>query len=594
MGPGMGVRGHFMIVAALAALAAAADPAFAQSLRAELSSEEAEVGESLELQVTVVNPTQAGAPVPPRTADFQIRPVSAPPTQSSRVNIVNGVMTQEVSYTYRFRVQPVRTGNLILPPFTVKDGSRTLSTRPIRVSVGQAVSGPHVSCEIETPGKVAYVGQSVTVALRIKIRKFRQQNFLSLRAEDMWSLRDGQACSWGIFADPNASIGVQEVREPDENGIERECFVFTIETTTYPNKVGPFEFGEIEFVYKYPIQISRTMLGYQLERSRRLSVKPEKPEFTVRSVPRKDRPPSYNGAIGTFTMTASARPTEMPVGDPITLALSIRGASGLQRLTPPRLERVEELIRDFEVSSDIPGGTIEGDRKVFNVTIRPLREDVKEIPALPLSYFNPRSERFETTLSRPIPIRVLPAVKLALPEPQQGPALPGVGVLAPLVETTEGLLPNYRDPALLLADQTATVGAGTWTVLAGMPVLYFAAWLGHARTVRLRTNQALRRRSQALAGARRRLSAASTGPGEIRAALLGYIADCCNVPAGGLTRADALRLSLDHGAGAESVARLDALLEQLEYAEFGGGAAVADASEARALIDELEQGSFHR
>lgn len=99
----------------------------------------------------------------------------------------------------------------------------------------------------------------------------------------------------------------------------------------------------------------------------------------------------------------------------------------------------------------------------------------------------------------------------------------------------------------------------------------------------------------ALVTARKALSAnGERASGDIRAALLGYVADCCNVPAGGLTRNDAVRLAREKGVNDDLVSRLDETLELLEFAQYGGGnSAVQDGPVvASQLVSELDRAGF--
>lgn len=578
---------QFPTIAVAAALFAAAAPAFGQKITARSSGTEAVPGEMLTVQVNVSDPKQATAPTPPKTDDFEIRLLNVTPSENTSVQIINGRMTRRSSYGYQFAVKPLRSGRLVLPPFTYVEDGRTYSTQPIIISVAKEEGGPLVKVYVKTEKAAAYIGERIGLTLEVWIEKFSQPGIGPLGPDSMWSNAtiDTAATNWGVFAD--ADLGrptVEEVESRAPDGGTRRCYVFTVERSTAPTRAGPFDFGPIEFVYNYPLRLSRDFFGgYRIQRSRRLSVVPDLPKLLIQPIPTEGRPPDYNGAVGVYSITAVAKPTEVPVGDPITLTMRIRGAGQLDRLSPPRLDRVPEITRDFEVSGDSPAGEVAADGKVFSLTLRALREDVTEIPPIPFSFFDPTKGRFATARSRPIPLKVRPAERLALTDSSPGGG--SVAVLTPLVESTEGLLANDTDVDAILADQSPEAGPLIWAVLAAMPLIYGVLWVVQSRSARLRDNVALRRRSRALSQARRALDQGrSTDPATIRAALLGYIADCRNVPAAGLTRPEAVRLVSERVDSDATVAALDDLLGSLEVAEYAGDdSAALDGAAGRAL-----------
>lgn len=579
----------------------AAAPASAQSLTAEISSDEAFVGEALTVNVTVSNPSQATAPTPPMTEDFEINLSRVEPV-GRRINTViggDGRMTQQTSYTYQFNVKPLRPGNLTLGRFTLRDKGRAYSTQPIPVSVSNEKSSRDLYCEVKTKRDVAYIGQAVELTYEVWIRRFHQPGVGMLDVSPTWNLKDVQTSRWGVFSQTDIARPKYAAQQREvEPGRPDDFYVFYLETTIYPTKAGPFDFGDIQFAYNYPIRIGRNIFNLTLERSRKISARPTLPKLFIKPIPTTGRPPDYNGAIGVYSLAAIAKPLQVPVGDPITLTISIRGDGPLERLSPPRLDQVATLTRDFEISGDVPAGLIENDHKRFTLTLRALREEVKQIPPLPLSFFNPDTGKFETAYSRPIPLKVTPAQRIALSNlpPSEGGA---ADFLAPLVETSEGLFPNETNPSAVLADQSADLGPFEWSLIALMPLAYGATSILCARSDRFRRDHAYRRRSRALSTAKKSLAPLTPGdsPGaksasSIRAALVGYIADRCNVPAGGLTRADAVKLLADRRVSAETVAVADALLEKLELAEYAGGAAMDESdgtSAAWQLIQSLER-----
>ncbi|MBN2561583.1 MAG: protein BatD [Phycisphaerae bacterium] len=613
-----GVLGRTSIVVATLAVLGAHGAADGQSVEVRISSTEAFVGETLTVQVAVSNMSQQAEPLPPETKDFEIRPDPGNPVgRSQRVSIINGRRTESVDYTYLYEVRPLRTGTLVLPPFVVKDRGLVHHSSQIPIHVSKDTSSAYLFCEVKADKESAYVGQAVDLTLEVWVRQYQQPGIGVLNAETMWDahvLRDMQATSPGVFGQADwGRIHYREVPRGNEEGVSETYYVYLIETTVYPTMAGLFDFGDVAVVYRYPKRLGRSDSFFSFNRwevqdSRRLRAVAKTPRLLIKPIPIEGRPADFNGAIGEHVITTSAKPQEVPVGDPITLTLKISGEGPLEQLRPPRLDQVESLTRDFEVSGESLAGEILGKGKRFSQTVRALREDVTEIPPIPFSYFDTNAGRFETAWSEAIPIKVKPAERLAL-STLSGPGS-SAPVLVPLVESAEGLLANYTDPALLLADQSGTLGTRAWAVLALMPSVYFATWFVRRQAARYRDDEALRRRSRAYSTAKKALKragvAASPGqvsdappgaadgppPGEVRNALVGYIADRCNVPAGGLTREDAVRLIAERGVPEPTVRVVDALLGSLELAEYGGQAreAVRDgAASALRLVGELER-----
>jgi hypothetical protein len=535
------------------------------------------------------------APTPPESPDFSIRLVRPDPTTStfSNMDFVNRRSTQRVDYTYHFEVRPLRTGLLVLPPFTVELNGVKQQTTPQRIQVTSGESRPLLICEVSASSETVYVGQAVDLTLEIWIRKYMHAGRpIGVNAMwQIWASLDVRNSSLGVFSE--ADLGrpaTSEGRRKDEDGVPREFYVYKLTVTRTPTTAGPFDFGAIQFAYTYPVRLTTDVFGQMsLQRSMQLREQPKLPELIVKSIPTEGRPADYNGAVGRYTIHAEARPNKVAVGDPITLTLTVRGAGPFDSLSAPRLDRVPALTKDFEVPAETLAGSLTATGKSFTQTIRPLREDVIQIPPVPMSYFDPATGRFATSLTDPIPIQVVAAERV---DPSN---LRGSDEPAPrpqLRETTEGLLANFADPDSALTDQTPRIGPIGWGILAALPLVYFSTLIYQWRTDRFRSDVALRRRSRAYSAARKALASnGRSSPDAIASALLGYIADRCNAPAGGLTRMDAVRLLSERSLGVEKVQAVDDLLGSLEQARYGGGpAGDADSYSKRAkqLIDDLE------
>ncbi len=553
------------VFAILSIAALGTEPARAQVIRAQLIQTDTVVGEPVTLAIVVANTDLEGPPKFVPIKDLDIRQSGGP---SRRHEEVNGRVTRS-DITYTYDVTPRAVGQFRLPAFTVSlNGKEHASNRPTLSVTAAPKSARLFMVEVFSTKETAYVGQPVQLILQLVVKKFSEGG-LEMSAQNMWELwRTGAAASsFGVFA--NADINrptATEERRTDEEGNTANYYVYRIDMTVTPTQRGPFDFGMIEIAYHYPVAFQRDIFGTVTpSRVKRLRETPKLPQLTIKPVPDEGRPPDYNGAVGRYRISATARPTAVPVGDPITLSLTIRGNGNLDSLSAPRLDRVEALTRDFEIPPESLAGSVVGAEKVFTQTVRARRPDVTQIPAIPFSFFDPDKGQFSTAQSAPIPIKVRPA-ETALPI---APPTTLNSATPRLAELSEGLEANEDDPTRVLADQSAGVSVLSWIILLGMPVAYLIVSLVQSRSSRFRSDVALQRRSGAMRKAGKLLHGGS--PQAARAAVLGYVADCCNVPEAGLTRSDALRLLSERGLPETAIQTTDVFLAQAEQISYGGG-----------------------
>lgn len=129
---------------------------------------------------------------------------------------------------------------------------------------------------------------------------------------------------------------------------------------------------------------------------------------TVQPFPEEGKPPFFNGAIGNFDfMTSLISSSEMHIGDEIKLKIDISGRGDIKEVALPDIRKQPGFDGFFRMSDLPPVGVLEGDTKHFVVSMRPIVE-VKEIPEISFSFFNPATSKYATLTSKPIPIQVRP------------------------------------------------------------------------------------------------------------------------------------------------------------------------------------------
>lgn len=133
--------------------------------------------------------------------------------------------------------------------------------------------------------------------------------------------------------------------------------------------------------------------------------------INVKPMPTENKLETFKGAVGTYDLVIEAQPKSLKAGEPINLVMKVSGAGNITQANEPVIKDLSGFkAYDSEVKTDITGRDpqIAGE-KVFQKIIIPQSENVKEIPLIEFSYFDPVTNQYKTIRKGPIPITVAPA-----------------------------------------------------------------------------------------------------------------------------------------------------------------------------------------
>jgi hypothetical protein len=281
-----------------------------------------------------------------------------------------------------------------------------------------------------------------------------------------------------------------------------------------------------------------------------------------------NRPKDFTGAIGTFRLSARAERTEMPVGTPFTLTLRLEGKGSLSSARPPDLAGQPGFADPFSVHENGERTRPDGSRE-FTYTLRPRSETVKEIPAISVSYFNPRTNRFETAQSQAIPLRVTPAAPLA------ATAIPDEPAPADEKATTE----NQSPFALALP----WLGMNL-VILLGV----VGSWLLTRRWRQLQSRWIVRTEGQVrISACHKKLNGPHLTVTEVRTTLQDYLRSRFHLPPGEITSQDAREALERAGLGQELAQACAEVLNGCEAAEFAPGPGRAGAADLALAAEKV-------
>jgi hypothetical protein len=146
-------------------------------------------------------------------------------------------------------------------------------------------------------------------------------------------------------------------------------------------------------------------------------LKSEELRVNVLDVPEKNKPESFNGAVGAFTMEASLLNTTIAANDNATLRVVIKGKGNLPMITAPVVNwpsGVDSFDAKLTEAIDKQNAPISGS-KTFDIPFSVSKTGTFIIPAIHFSYFDQATKTYHTISSDTLQLQVTPAVKRKTP-----------------------------------------------------------------------------------------------------------------------------------------------------------------------------------
>ena len=132
-------------------------------------------------------------------------------------------------------------------------------------------------------------------------------------------------------------------------------------------------------------------------------------KLNILPLPEEGKPEDFYGVIGKTSLSVVADALTVEEGEPINLTFTLRDNHFPMTLDLPNLMKQTAFKNNFSAPKREGFGEVRAHTKVFSRTLRPLRTDVKQIPAIRIPYFDPLSKSYGIAQQEAIDITVLPA-----------------------------------------------------------------------------------------------------------------------------------------------------------------------------------------
>jgi hypothetical protein len=490
------MKGFLMLLTLLAA-SQFTSPSLAATFTASLDRATISANESATMTLRFEGGLPAEVPAVPGVPGLSVASIG----QSQQISIVNGRTLSTVDYN--FLVRAVRPGDYTIPALSALVDGKTLTSQPLKLRV---VKSGEPTPESEMIGKNAFlklVGAKNEVylgeVLPLEIRLYARQG----------NLRQPPQLSQDGF-----TVGKMIQQQATKIALNNQYYnLLVYKTFVVPAKTGRLSLGPATMVLAVPHPNARVSLFGEIIDWMDATLTTEALPIEVRPLPTNNVPPDFSGAVGSYSLNLALSTNAVTVGDPITLIVQIGGHGPIESLTLSSLDK----WRDFKVYPPItkvettdPFG-LDG-TKTFEHAVIPENADMKELPPVTFSFFDPEQKSYRTVRHPATPIIVRPGTA----PPAQPTIVASAASNANEPKPTAEIV-HIKSRLGTLAQIRAPLIEQTWFVaLQGVPLLaWISVLLWRKREETLANNPKLRRRRQVAASVRdglaelRRLAAAN-------------------------------------------------------------------------------------
>jgi hypothetical protein len=200
-------------------------------------------------------------------------------------------------------------------------------------------------------------------------------------------------------------------------------------------------------------------------------------------------PTNFNGALGDYSMTVTAGPTNVAAGDPITVRVQISGNGSLGAVKLPD----QSGWNDFKIFSptqktDFSDQLRLQGTKTFEEIVTPQNTDVHALPEFSFSFFNPTDGKYHTLTQPPEQLIVRAGGATPLP------TIAANKNSAQENQTPQDILPIKNDSGALAQISPPLIANPIFLGVQSLPVLAFlVALIWRKRANNLANNPRLRR-----------------------------------------------------------------------------------------------------
>lgn len=596
------------IGSAVVAVLCTAAPAWAEvEISMHVDRDKVGTEDVFRLEVSVANAPQGAELSLPHSDDFEILSRS----QSSQMSLSMGsgstAFTQIQKHVLTLRAN--RPGTLTISPAVLEVAGKQYKTQPVTMEVVKGrlhkaapqqrapfnpfglppgfpgldeeeealPSGPDIEEPIAPKGEAdlflrmsadktdVYVGEQVMLSIHLYSR-------LDLSSVDTVTMPKLEGFWSQDFKTPNQLMAEQRI----VNGVPYREYLLR-QKAVFPLKPGPI-------TIEAPEADITSGIFYA---SRRLHRKGNELKLTVKPLP----PGPSTTAVGRWRLSRTVSQTQVALGEPLQIKLTLEGRGNLQSVSLPALGAPAAFKTFDPETSEKPATskTHVGGTRAVEYTLVPQQTGTFKLPELKIAFFDPETRRYDETKVDEVSITVTAAENGA---PAANKSVSPSSTPAKNQLASGGLKPIRHQAHFIQPAMELTAQPWFWPLALAPAALSLLAWLSNFVRQRLGAQTPEGLKKQKAQAARKRLTAARKLVGgdagafyaEIERALLGFLSARLDVSASSMPREALVAAMVAAGIAELERARIISVLEMCDLGRYAPG--MGDAEARRRALEE--------
>ena len=543
-----------------------------------------------------------------RNSDL-IEIIAGPSTSKrSSIQMVNGHISNSSSVTYTYILYAQKNGTLTLPAAHARVGSKTLSSKPVRVTISGSSAHSNGAPQMHQdnsepqmrPSGSPISGNDLFIKVSANKQRVHEQEPILLTYK-VYALVDLIQLE-GRMPDLTG-FHTQEVELPQQksfhmenlNGRNYKCVTWK-QYVMYPQMTGKLEIPSIMFEGTV-VQRNRAVDPFEAffnggsdytEVKRNIKA----PSITVQVDPLPERPKDFSGGVGRFKISSQVDHQNVKAGEPLNMRVTIAGTGNLKLLKEPTLNLPGDFDKYDPKVTDNTKLTLNGveGNMVYDFLIVPRNKGSFTLPPVEMTYYDTESNSYKTIQSAPIKIEVAKG--------------DGKGYSPDAdAERDKDIHPIKTDAdAKLLSGSYFFASALYWSVLAALLIVFVVLltvfWrraVLNADLVKMKGRRASKVATKRLKKASRLMNSGNEGAfyDEVLRALWGYMSDKLNIPVEQLSQENMKVQLAEHQVDETTVNEFIGALDECEFERYAPGDPKGNMSKtfesARSAIIKIEE-----